>query len=201
MNSKTNTNSSSSSPIIQPKQKQTLHYLDLGCGNASVLQMVSWSLIESFDLIAFGIEARSEAVSFAKRSLAFNIGKENIGKKISLINGDFRTLEKVSLSSPPSPSTPANTNDDDVDVTCVGRTRGIHDSGMALFEQVKNQKFDLITGTPPYFRVDFSTEEETSKKTKSENKNESQSSSHHPSERIVKSAVINQGYVHTLANK
>lgn len=142
-------------------EKKSISYLDLGCGNASVLQMVSWGLMEDFDLTAFGIEARSEAVNLAKRSLAFNIGEHNIGKKISVINADFRVLQSSSLIS-----------------NCNDVTNAIHNDCFEDFEKVKSQKFDLITGTPPYFRVDFSTEDKANDTT---------------SEKIVTKAVINQG--------
>eukprot|EP01083_Nonionella_stella_P040280 109416_1 len=75
------------------EKKTPLRYLDLGCGNGSVLQMVSWGLLGEFELTAFGIEARSEAASLARRSLTFNIGE---GNQASVIHGDFRELEKGS---------------------------------------------------------------------------------------------------------
>lgn len=90
---------------------QTIQYLDLGCGNASVLQMTTWALLRDQHLIqATGIEARLEAVELARRSLSFNIGSSESAARV--VHGDFRD---VSLDN----------------------------------------QFDLITGTPPYFRVDF----------------------------------------------
>ena len=169
-----------------------LHYLDLGCGNASVLQMVSWGILHflqqeedakesahqdnnnlgeyQHSFKAFGIEARSEAVQLATRSLSFNIGSENVGKLISIVNGDFRVLGVRNNQEND------NQNSDNV------ANGAIHCSGRKEFDLVKKQKFTLITGTPPYFRVDFNTEEQR----KSQD-NESSS------ERIVTSAVINQG--------
>ncbi len=136
-----------------------LRYLDLGCGNGSVLQMTSWGLLSKFDLKAFGIEARSEAAGFARRSLSYNIGKDSIGKRISVIRGDFRDLER---------ETPFENNGRDNEV-----------DSLQNFYQTKNLKFDLVTGTPPYFRVDFNTVDLSDGSSKFD--------------RAVTSAVINQG--------
>ena len=154
--------------MLTPEQKQqttkkfktSLSYLDLGCGNASVLQMVSWGLLEYVDsFTAFGIEARKEAYMLAKRSLTFNIDDNNENEKmISLINGDFRVLESLRKEN--------NVVDVDID-------KAIDENCKQDFEKLKKCKFDLITGTPPYFRVDFNT-------TKGN---------------VVTSAIINQGYV------
>jgi len=132
-------------------EKEFLNYLDLGCGNGSVLQMVCWSLIDKVHLEAFGIEARSEAVDLARRSLTFNmgppssmvsgVGTNSKGKKcnrVTIIHGDFRELEKECTS------------------TCYGICKEQSD---LFLDRVKCKKFDLITGTPPYFRVDFSIEQ------------------------------------------
>ena len=103
-----------------------IRYLDLGTGNASVLQMITWALLKDNRLVdATGIEARLEAVELARRSLSFNIGSNS--SIAHIIHGDFR------------------------------------DSALS-------QQFDLITGTPPYFRVDFAI-----------------------NDNVVTSAVINQG--------
>ena len=113
--------------------KRKLNYLDLGCGNASVLQMVLWSLLPSFDITAFGIEARLEAVELARRSLSFNIGSSSSSNLMeqgfsclaTVIHQDFRRL------------------------LLQNRTDDEH------IQRIQSMKFDLITGTPPYFRVDF----------------------------------------------
>ena len=190
-----------------------LHYLDLGCGNASVLQMVSWGILHllqqqkpninkdthhdkddnlgkyQHSFKAFGIEARREAVQLATRSLSFNIGAENIGKIISLINGDFRVLGegKNGAKDDSNNENKGCDTDNSEDVgdgssTKDSTSEAIHTSGRKEFDRVKKQKFDLITGTPPYFRVDFNTEEQQ--------KNVDNESS---CERVVTSAVINQG--------
>lgn len=103
-----------------------IKYLDLGTGNASVLQMTAWALQKEGQTVdATGIEARLEAVELARRSLSFNIGSDELVARI--IHGDFR-------------------------------------------DAALSQQFDLITGTPPYFRVDFAV-----------------------NDKHVTSAVINQG--------
>jgi len=152
------------------KPRRPLLYLDLGTGNASVLQMVAWSIIDKSDLQAYGIEARSEALALAKRSLSFNIGRDNLGKKISLISGDFRAIIEDKKHDIEENRTTCTTNHND-------NVAGIHDDQMEMFRTIKNQKFDLITGTPPYFRVDFSTAGKSS----------------NDANRVVEKAVINQG--------
>ena len=121
----------------------TIHYLDLGCGNASVLQMVCWALWDDnnknySEIQAFGMEARSEAVQLARRSLSFNIGKETTNdkykKSVHVIHCDFRDLIHGKSSTNHN-----NETDDN------------------HFDMAKETKFDLITGTPPYFQVDFNT--------------------------------------------
>jgi len=156
-------------PKLNVKKKK-LRYLDLGCGNGSVLQMVCWSLIQKVTLKAFGVEARSEAVGLARRSLTFNIGSslsaergsEETSDIVSIIHGDFRELEKEQKSSC------------FYDGICKEQ-RNI------FFSEVKCKKFDLISGTPPYFRVDFDMKKGT--------KNSGAASCSDS----VTSAVINQG--------
>lgn len=104
----------------------TVEYLDLGTGNASVLQMVTWALLkDNRSVDATGVEARLEAVNLARRSLSFNLGKDS--STVRIVHGDFRDV---------------------------------------FF----SHQFDLVTGTPPYFRVDFAVTQD-----------------------VVISAVINQG--------
>jgi tRNA1(Val) A37 N6-methylase TrmN6 len=101
------------------KEKQ-VKYLDLGTGNASVLQMVTWALLrDGCQVSATGVEARSEAVGLARRSLFFNLGiptnikVTNNPPVANIVHGDFRDV-------------PLELN-----------------------------AYDLVSGTPPYFRVDF----------------------------------------------
>jgi len=91
-------------------------YLDLGTGNASVLQMVTWALLKNGQTVnkAIGVEARSEAVELARRSLSFNVGTL---VDAEIVHGDFRDV-------------------------------------------ISKQEYDLVTGTPPYFRVDFTVNDE-----------------------------------------
>jgi tRNA1(Val) A37 N6-methylase TrmN6 len=92
-------------------------YLDLGTGNGSVLQMVTWALLkDECHVKAIGVEARSEAVALARRSLAFNVDNDDVAR---ILHGDFRDL------------------------------------------RINDRQFDLVTGTPPYFRVDFDVRSDT----------------------------------------
>ena len=155
---------------------EEIKYLDLGTGNGSVLQMVSWYLLSKMKGVkAYGVEARSEAVGLARRSLAFNLGSvEDDGKiysgavinsngvesvpgrhNVQVVNGDFRDLVSLSRSESDQ-SEPSFTDNREL-------------------KEVASNRYDLITGTPPYFRVDFSTEGDKATDSK------------------VTAAVINQG--------
>lgn len=145
----------------------TIRYLDLGTGNASVLQMTSWYLLstlssESSSLEAVGVEARSEAVGLARRSLSFNLGSveyegktytgrvdakpsnnaatsmtksvDSMHHNVQVVRGDFRDLTTLSQSTTSTSEASCEWN----------------------MEYVSSKQYDLITGTPPYFRVDFS---------------------------------------------
>lgn len=68
-------------------------YLDLGCGNGSVLQMVLSQCKSLPPTAVVGVEARSEAVSLARRSLAFNLGAEN---PVQIHHSDFRGFSDAS---------------------------------------------------------------------------------------------------------
>jgi tRNA1Val (adenine37-N6)-methyltransferase len=128
-------------------KETTLRYLDLGTGNASVLQMVTWfALANNHSLTSTGVEARFEAVQLARRSLSFNLG------------------EKAAKTNTFNDSTSANPNADTM-------ARIVHGDFRDVCPQLqKEQQFHLITGTPPYFRVDFAVQNDQ-----------------------VTSAVINQG--------
>ncbi len=135
----------SSSKIVQQESssRRNIRYLDLGTGNASVLQMTLWYLLSSdqlqkspYQLKAFGVEARTEAVGLARRSLSFNLGSievkgktytgiENDDVNVEIVNGDFRNLSS-------------------------------NDELSESMQKVASEQYDLITGTPPYFFVDFS---------------------------------------------
>ena len=123
--------------------RPNVRYLDLGTGNGSVLQMVSWSLLSKDNrgvVECVGVEARSEAVKLARRSLAFNVGT---AANVKVVHNDFRDFQS-------------------------------------------DGKFDLITGTPPYFRVDFALEQRPVHQDGTKNSNR-------PSVEYVERAIINQG--------
>ena len=129
----------SSQVVGQDDSTRAIRYLDLGTGNGSVLQMTTWYLLNfPYQIEAFGVEARTEAVGLARRSLSFNLGKfevnhntftgmenEAANHNVEIVNGDFRDfIYSKELSQP--------------------------------MKRVASNRYDLITGTPPYFRVDFS---------------------------------------------
>jgi len=183
---------------ICKERKDSIRYLDLGCGNGSVLQMVLWKLISNLEEISKrndendrsetdgvniyvrGIEARSEAAKLAKRSLNYNVGycdtTENVPQNESLktllkrktkidvdvIHNDFRTLieEGISILN-------CNTSTDSQN-----------------FEE--SMKFDLVTGTPPYFQVDFNIATTTPNE-------ETPTETNQSSKKSRTKAIINQG--------
>jgi tRNA1(Val) A37 N6-methylase TrmN6 len=147
--------------------RKTVRYLDLGCGNASVLQMVSWYLLSQDSnetyynkVQAVGVEARNEAVGLARRSLLFNLGQVNgrmpsstttydtsshnrIDHDVQVVHGDFRDLISISLK-----------NNNDTSTKAEGHKQ---DDTPNNLEGIALQQYDIITGTPPYFRVGFTT--------------------------------------------
>lgn len=114
--------------------------LDLGCGNGSVLMMVAWQYPLAH---CIGVEARSEAVALARRSVWFNCGKGDSSApcRVSVLNEDFRRLihDQTRLT------------EDSINSETDEFLR--QPAGESILRCT--QKFDLITGTPPYFRVDF----------------------------------------------
>jgi hypothetical protein len=82
--------------------KREIRYLDLGTGNGSVLQMVTWYLLSKlsskYSLQAVGVEARSEAVGLARQSLAFNLGSCESADKVYtgvVIDANHKELEPM----------------------------------------------------------------------------------------------------------
>lgn len=124
------------SPVIDEDAKSSMSYLDLGTGNASVLQMTCWALWLHYERIeAYGVEARAEAVGLARRSLSFNIGDADGGTRTArVVRADFRDI-------------------------LDGKGAGSCGDDVAAdpLLAIRSGCFDLITGTPPYFRVDFAT--------------------------------------------
>ena len=159
-------NVDSSGELSNAGVKREIRYLDLGTGNGSVLQMVTWYLLSKlsskYSLQAVGVEARSEAVGLARRSLAFNLGSCEYADKaftgvvidandkefepmkydVKVVQGDFRDLISLSAGEQNSKKSQSDTNEE--------------------LKEVASQQYDLITGTPPYFRVDFSSDKESS---------------------------------------
>ena len=117
-------------------------------------------------LEAVGVEARSEAVNLTRRSLSFNLGAvelddtkycggvvgvEDDGSEemvdsmecnVQIVQGDFRDL--VSLADASAKNEESNAQD-----------------GLMSMADVASKRYDLITGTPPYFRVGFTTTSNT----------------------------------------
>ena len=81
-----------SNEFLKCKSNEKYKYCDLGCGNASVLQMTLWKLLQFLKIECVGVEARSEAYNLAQRSIKFNIGNDNALCDVTLYNYDFRTL-------------------------------------------------------------------------------------------------------------
>ncbi len=118
------------------EKKEHLRYLDLGTGNASVLQMTCWALWEQYERIeARGIEARAEAIGLARRSSSFNVGRAalrgeetdlHMEKSVGIVRSDFR-----------------------------GLSQKIASNSSKLLQDIRGSKFDLVSGTPPYFEISF----------------------------------------------
>jgi tRNA1Val (adenine37-N6)-methyltransferase len=117
--------------------------LDLGCGNASVLMMVAWQYPEASCL---GLEARAEAVSLARRSIHYNCGQDQT--RVLVHNADFRSIYAHSATAILEEVGNGSENGT-VLTSCT-----VQDGGDPILA-VRESEFDLVTGTPPYFRVDF----------------------------------------------
>jgi tRNA1(Val) A37 N6-methylase TrmN6 len=178
-------------------RKRTVRYLDLGCGNASVLQMVTWYLLSQDSnekyynkVQAVGVEARNEAVGLARRSLLFNLGQADgwmpssttydtsshnrIDHDVQVVHGDFRDLIFISLK---------NNNDEDSPTKAEGHKQ---DDTPNNLEGIALQRYDIITGTPPYFRVGFTT-------SSIDNSSVGDDGSKHKNDTMKISAIIQQG--------
>jgi tRNA1Val (adenine37-N6)-methyltransferase len=170
---------------------KSFRYLDLGCGNGSVLLMTTWQLMtkllpphettttKTTKLTCVGIEARKEAVQLARRSIAFNIGDNHEQVHVKVHHGDFRTI--------------------------VDAWQSRKEDRAAKTEE--ELRYDLITGTPPYFRVDFSvttkkigatdtttnTTSSNNQQDDDNNRDSNNKKNHDQDHKIVRQAVINQG--------
>jgi len=134
--------------------------LDLGCGNGSVLLMMAWQFP---DMSCVGIEARKDAVELAKRSITYNCGSNN--SRVTVVNRDFRWIyykkhPKFIIRCTDSSlgitedATLHDNNDDDSDDD--------DDDDDNYTADIVDAQFDVITGTPPYFKVDFDVDKNTS---------------------------------------
>jgi hypothetical protein len=150
-----NNNNNNSAPL------SSLSYLDLGTGNGSVLQMVTWALLRELEsspqncrpnLECWGIEARREAVELARRSIAFNIGSSSTTTTITT------TSEDCPVESPlPPPLASVEIVHGDFRQVVETKFQSQED-GDTKKNPTTVKLFDLITGTPPYFRVNFTVE-------------------------------------------
>lgn len=103
------------------------HYVDMGTGIGSVLQMVTWQLMTNacrskHVVRCMGVEAQKQSLDMARRSVAYN----GCDETCSVVRGDLREL---------SP-----------------------DASM-LPEHFVGKKAQLVTGTPPYFKIRFDNDE------------------------------------------
>jgi tRNA1Val (adenine37-N6)-methyltransferase len=143
--------SSSKAACVSAPPASSFHYLDLGCGNGFVLSMTMWKLCQvlnnncdKFDkLEARGIEARQEAVELNRRSLSFNVGDKE--------GSDDTCLRQQSSTSPG--------NDSKANNVFPINAKVLHGDFRECLEQHET-KFHLVTGTPPYFRVDFKVDDQ-----------------------------------------
>ena len=92
---------------------------------------------------------------------------------MQIIQGDFRDLVALSSAS---------------DESAVSSLAEKENNSAWGLNDVASRRCDLITGTPPYFRVDF---------TSSKNTNESERSTKGSKDEVITSAVIQQGGVST----
>jgi len=197
-----------------------IRYLDLGTGNASVLQMVIWYLLSSSSssstsrgckrinqsrLEAVGVEARSEAVNLARRSLSFNLGEVKFENTMYCggVDGDGENDdggEALVDSTDPNVQIVQGDFRDLISLAAASLTKKLefneHADGPCCMEDVASKRYDLITGTPPYFRVGFTTSKTQGKrakvKTETDTQNDDDNEFNNDYE-VVTAAVIEQG--------
>ena len=102
------------------------NYLDLGTGIGSVLQMVTWQLLQtkySRDVVScVGVEAQKKSAAMARRSILYN----GVEGQCRVVHGDIRSFDEN-------------------------------------FCNKETKKYALITGTPPYFKIEFDPKTKTSR--------------------------------------
>ena len=127
-----------------PHRAGHVRYCDLGCGIGSVLQTVLWCfatyLEKETKVTAVGLEAQEISAKMARRSLSFNLGPEE--------------TEGAAALSGPSLSWRVFEGDlrDERNITKLLT----HHS----FGQKNGLQYDLVTGTPPYFEVAWTKQDE-----------------------------------------
>ena len=113
-----------------------VRYCDIGCGIGSVLQTVMWcfaTYLEKGTVVGCGLEAQEISAKMARRSLSFNLGPE-------------AGAEESKASS--------------------SRSWRVFDGDLRDDESIEallahaGAKFDLVTGTPPYFEVAWTKEDD-----------------------------------------
>lgn len=109
----------------------TPRFLDLGCGIGTVLLFLAWRFPGAHGL---GIEAQSISAELARRSIAWN----GVADRCQVLDGDLRALSPVGRRAAPAR------------IDRIDPSGGLDpvDPSDAL---VEFHRFDLITGTPPYF--------------------------------------------------
>jgi tRNA1(Val) A37 N6-methylase TrmN6 len=171
--------------LSQPPQlpRRKLRYCDLGTGNGSVLQMVLYKLLShAYDdngnehrmieiELAVGVEARQEALNLLRRSLAFNLGDIDDDIDEDDMDGDDddddadddngTTAMENHINDPSMPSPPQQRNRQQRRRQRP-KVRLVHDD-FRQFPSLASttdpdfapHSFDLVTGTPPYFAVQY----------------------------------------------
>jgi hypothetical protein len=162
----------------QPPRRK-LRYCDLGTGNGSVLQMVLYKLLSCYEdngnehrmieiELAVGVEARQEALNLLRRSLAFNLGDIDDDIDEDDMDGDDddadddngTTAMENHINDPSMPSPPQQRNRQRRRQR--PKVRLVHDD-FRQFPSLASttdpdfalHSFDLVTGTPPYFAVQY----------------------------------------------
>jgi tRNA1Val (adenine37-N6)-methyltransferase len=103
--------------------------LDLGSGIGTVGMICAWRLTGARFVT---VEAQAESVALAKKSAQFN----GLTERYEIRHGDFRSIEGGGQPSPPE----------------VASTTELADSAVRAPAVLQsNEKFELITGSPPYF--------------------------------------------------
>jgi tRNA1(Val) A37 N6-methylase TrmN6 len=101
-----------------------VRHVDLGCGCGSVLMTLAWAFPNNMQSV--GVEAQRVSYDLCRRGLLWNLGHDG---------------------------TTSHEDDDHADDNHHHRVRLVH-SDLRTWNNTQNQKFHLVTGTPPYFPTD-----------------------------------------------